>query len=121
MTLTTIKKLLIMFYFMKHDIQEPKTSMAIIIYETGHISCNNNCSLQHNNLFGFRYKNKFKRFRSYNHCIKYYKDWQVKWWIPYHKKYSTKTYYDYLKWIYYCDNIDNYIINIKKIEKQLKI
>ena len=120
MTILEMKKLYIMLCFTFHGIQEPKTSLAIVILETGHLQCNN-CSLDNNNLFGFLWKKEFKKFKSYNHCIKYYKKWQVKHWYKYHNKYPSKSYHEFLKHIYFCNDMANYNKNIKQIEKQLKL
>ena len=103
----------------KYDIEEPHISLAIIMYETGWLKCQN-CAFKYNNLFGFKTKKGFIRFKNYTECIKYYKRWQIKYWQPYHKKHPEKSYYDFLHHIGYCDKMHEYIKVIKHIEKQLE-
>lgn len=108
-------------YLLNYKTLEPEITAAIIAYETGFLSCNNCAMTSHNNLTGFMWKGKFIKYDSYSDNIKAYIKWQQKRYIPYKRKYPDKTYYDFLTDIYYCDNMKNYIINIKQIQKQLKL
>ncbi len=101
-----------------HNIAFPKTVLAIVIYETGWMQCKG-CALEHNNLFGFRTNENFIKFASVTESIKYLKKWQNRYYIPWKTKHSEGTYYEYLTYIRYCDNMDNYIKEIKSIEKWL--
>ena len=73
------------------------------------------CSLDYKNLFGFMWKGKFKKYDSYLASINDYRKWQLKWWKPYKKRHPDKSYYDFLHWIKYCDNMENYVRTIKLI------
>ena len=60
------------------------------LLETGHYQCEN-CSLDHNNIFGFRYKKKYLEFNSWKESCLYYLKWQ-------RKRYDGKQdYYEFLK------------------------
>lgn len=100
--------------------EQREATCAIIIYETGWMQAYKlkvDNAQKHNNLPGFRYDKKYLEFNSYYSSIKYYKKWQKRKWHIYHKKYPDKNYYDFLKWVHYCDRMDNYIKVIKTIEK----
>src|ERR1700748_1020506 len=101
---------------LKEKVNEPKISLAIIMYETGWLKCQHQkktCSLKYNNLFGFMYKGRYLKFKNYKECVRYYKYWQVRhWW--YYRLHYKKDYYQYLIWIGYCDKMDSYIRDIKR-------
>jgi hypothetical protein len=101
-----------------HKIAFPKTVLAIVIYETGWMQCKS-CALEHNNLFGFRTNKDFIKFTSVTESIKYLKKWQNRYYTPWKTKHAEGTYYEYLTYIRYCDHMDNYIKEIKSIEKWL--
>lgn len=61
----------------------------------------------HNNLFGFRTKNGYLRFKSWRESCKYYKDWQ-------RRKYKGGEYFTFLKDIGYAEDPD-YISKLKII------
>ncbi len=103
-----------------HNIESPKTVLAIVIYETGWMQCKS-CALEYNNLFGFRTNKDFVKFSSTTESIKYLKKWQTRFYNPWRVKHPKGTYYDYLKYIKYCDNMESYIKNIKNIEQWLSI
>ncbi len=105
----------------RHKIESPKTVLAIVILETGWMQCKD-CALErNNNLFGFRTNKAFLKFSSTSESIKYMKRWQVKYYKPWKTKHPNGTYYDYLKYIRYCDNMDNYIRKIKSIEQWISV
>ena len=101
-----------------HQIEHPKTVLAIAIYETGWLQCKS-CALEHNNLFGFRTNADFLKFNDIYESIRYLKRWQTRYYYPWKMKHPQGTYYEYLKYIGYCDNMDSYIKNIKSIEQWL--
>lgn len=90
--------------------------------ETGWLECKGKpkCPyLQNNNLFGFMVNGRFKNYRAESESVKDYRRWQIKYWYPYKRKHPKKTYYDFLKHIYYCDHMDEYIAKLKWINVQL--
>jgi hypothetical protein len=103
-----------------HSIEHPKTVLAIAIYETGWMRCKS-CALQQNNLFGFRTNADFLKFADIYESIKYLKRWQTRYYEPWKLKHPEGTYYEYLKYIGYCDNMDSYIKNIKSIEQWISV
>ncbi len=109
-------------YLLENSVYESKTTCAIIMFETGRMTCIKNkkkvCALNFNNLPGFYYKKKYLRFSSYSESLKYYIRWQKKYWIPYHKKYPNKSYLDFLEYIPYCNNMKQYNKTIKNLEKE---
>ncbi len=105
---------------MSHNIEYPKTVLAIAIYETGWMQCKS-CALKYNNLFGFRTNKDFLKFSDTSESIKYLKRWQNRYYLPWKVKHPKGTYYDYLIYIGYCDNMESYIKNIKSIEDWLSI
>lgn len=104
----------------KYNIEEPKISLAIIMYETGWLKCKS-CAYKYHNLFGFKTTKGFIRFENSTASILYYKKWQERYWKPYHKKYPNKTYYDFLRYINYCDKMQEYIKTIKHIQTIIKV
>jgi hypothetical protein len=103
-----------------HKIENPKTVLAIAMYETGWMKCKS-CALDGNNLFGFRTNKDFLKFSNIYESIKYLKRWQTRYYHPWRAKNPDGTYYEYLKYIGYCDNMDSYIKNIKSIEQWLSM
>jgi len=103
-----------------HQIEYPKTVLAIVLYETGWMQCKS-CALEHNNLFGFRTNKEFLKFTTMSESIKYLKRWQTRYYAPWKQKHPEGTYYEYLRYIGYCDNMDSYIKNIKSIEQWISM
>jgi hypothetical protein len=102
------------------QVEEQSITYAIIRYETAHLQCakkNIICSLDYNNLFGFRYQNGYLKFNDYASSIKYYQRWQKRHWTKYKRKHPSKSYYDFLKYIGYCNSMNDYIKVIKKIQR----
>ena len=77
------------------------------ILETGWFSCTQ-CSLQKNNLFGFRYKKKYLEFETIEESVAYYKKWQ-------NKHYNGGNYYKFLQKIGYATDPE-YIKLLKAIK-----
>ncbi len=103
-----------------HQIEFPKTVLAIVILETGWLQCKS-CAFSHNNLFGFRTNKDFLHFASVTESIRYMKRWQTKYYNPWKTKNPNGTYYEYLTYIGYCNNMDIYIRDIKTIENWISL
>ncbi len=104
---------------LKYKVYEPEISLCIIILESGWMQCHD-CALDNNNFFAFLWKGKYKSFRDYKHAILYYKKWQEKWYVPYHRR-TGKDYYSFLKWINYAPNMDNYNRQLKIVRGEIKV
>lgn len=91
----------------KYDIKHPEIVLRQSILETGWYECQY-CSLQHNNIFGFRYKKKYLEFDNWVEAVKYYKKWQE-------KRYKGGDYYVFLKSIGYATS-KTYISKLKSIK-----
>ena len=101
--------------------EEVKTTCAIILFETGYLQAYKlkvDNAQKHNNIFGFRLRNRYLVFKSYSASVRYYMAWQGRHWTKFKRKYPNKSYYDFLKWVGYCNSMQNYIRTIKKIERQ---
>ncbi len=103
---------------LKYKVYEPEISLCIIIFETKWMTCDN-CTLDNNNFFAFRWKEKYKVFRDHKHAILYYKKWQTTHWLYYKRKHPGQDYYSFLKWIKYAPNMDNYNKQLKLIQSKL--
>lgn len=91
----------------KFGIQHPEVVLRQSILETGWYECQY-CSLQHNNIFGFRYKKKYLEFDNWVDAVKYYKKWQD-------KRYKGGDYYVFLKNVGYATS-KTYISKLKSIK-----
>lgn len=91
----------------KFGIQHPEIVLRQSILETGWYECDY-CSLQHNNIFGFRYKKKYLEFDNWVDAVKYYKKWQD-------KRYDGGDYYTFLTNIGYATS-KTYISKLKSIK-----
>lgn len=91
----------------KFGIQHPEIVLRQSILETGWYGCEH-CSLEHNNIFGFRYKKKYIEFNNWVEAVKYYKKWQD-------KRYKGGDYYAFLKEIGYATS-KTYISKLKSIK-----
>lgn len=102
----------------KQEIKHSDIVLRQVIQETGWLSCTN-CSLDHNNLFGFWYKKKYLEFATWQESVTYMKKWQLKWYID-----TNKNYYDFLTCMWKHSNGDCvpyasdklYISNLKNIK-----
>lgn len=94
-----------------YGILHPNIVMKQVILETGHLKCTN-CSLDHNNIFGFRYKKEYLEFDNWVDSVIYLKKWQIR------KGYvKGENYYDFLVDVGYAtDSI--YINKVKEIKWQ---
>jgi len=85
------------------------------VLETGHYKCKD-CSLDHSNIFGFRYKKKYLEFNTWQESCEYYLRWQT-------KRYKGGNYYEFLQCVQKRTNGDctpyatskTYINKLKKI------
>ncbi len=91
----------------KFDVRHPEIVLRQSILETGWFGCEY-CSLEHNNIFGFRYKKKYLEFDNWVEAVKYYKKWQD-------KRYKGGDYYKFLKEIGYATS-KTYISKLKSIQ-----
>ncbi|MCB9187712.1 MAG: glucosaminidase domain-containing protein [Flavobacteriales bacterium] len=91
----------------KFEIRHPEIVLRQSILETGWYECEN-CSLEHNNIFGFRYKKKYMEFSNWVEAVKYYKKWQE-------KRYKGGDYYAFLKEVGYATS-RTYISKLKSIK-----
>jgi len=91
----------------KFGVQHPEIVLRQSILETGWYGCEK-CSLEHNNIFGFRYKKKYIEFNNWVEAVKYYKKWQD-------KRYKGGDYYTFLKEIGYATS-KTYISKLKSIK-----
>lgn len=90
----------------KFEIRHPEIVLRQSILETGWYECEH-CSLQHNNIFGFRYKKKYIEFGNWVEAVKYYKKWQD-------ERYKGGDYYSFLNEIGYATS-RTYISKLKSI------
>ena len=103
----------------RQEVKHPDIVLAQAIKESGWFKCTN-CSLDHNNLFGLRYKKKYLEFDTWQESIARYKVFQD-------KRYDgTKDYLTFLDcvWIHsdgscarYATS-ENYTKELKEILKQ---
>ena len=74
---------------LNQGIEHPEIVLRQAIKETGWMECTE-CSLDHNNLFGFRWKKKYLEFDTWQESVAYYKKWQTKWFD------GQRSYYNFL-------------------------
>ena len=86
------------------DIKHSDIVYAQAKLETGNFK--SNLFLKNNNLFGFRNKNKWLKFDSWQDCCKYYKKWQE-------KHYKGGDYYKFLINVNYAED-STYTNKVKK-------
>lgn len=75
-------------YCKKVGIQHVDIVMKQVILETGWLQCTN-CSLDHNNIFGFRWKKKYLEYPDWRRSVYYMKWWQ-------NRHYKGGDYYQFL-------------------------
>lgn len=83
----------------------PKVVLKQAICETGHFE--SDICLNNKNLFGFCTNKGYLMFETYEDCIKYYKDWQM-------RHYKGGDYYSFLKDYGYAEDT-NYVSVLKQI------
>ena len=80
-------------YCVEKDVLYPEIATAQAIWETGWFKCTN-CSLDHNNIFGFYYNGAYKEYDSWKGSVVAYKSWQDKYYD------TDRNYYAFLSCIY---------------------
>jgi len=88
------------------DILYPEIVFKQALLETGNFQCSN-CSMDHNNLFGFWYKGKYLEFDSWQESVEYYSRWQQ-------RHFKGGDYYEFLKEIGFAEDPE-YIKKLKGI------
>tara|TARA_R110000751_G_scaffold213830_1_gene317361 strand:- start:716 stop:1093 length:378 start_codon:yes stop_codon:yes gene_type:complete len=97
-------------YITESGIKHPDIVYKQVLYETGHLKCSP-CSLQHNNLLGFRLHHKHMDFNSWQESIDYYFGWQKR------RKYSEdEDYYVFLKRVWGAPDMTQYVSILKNIK-----
>jgi hypothetical protein len=99
-----------------YQIDNPETVLATAIFETGWMECTD-CSLNMNNLFGFRLDNGYVQFSNYSECFTYMKKWQNAFYAPWKAKHPTSSYYDFMTYVNYAQNMPVYIQTVKALEQ----
>jgi hypothetical protein len=94
-------------YIIKLDIKHPLIVLKQAVYETGWFKCIN-CSLDENNLFGFRRTKDYLKFNHWTESVEFYKEWQSKY-------YKEGDYYQFITKIGYAED-SNYINRLKSIK-----
>ena len=92
---------------LKDSIQYPEIVLRQAIFETGWLK-SDYCTKRHN-LFGFKGKNGYMYFDSWQESVLYYKKWQD-------RHYKGGSYYDFLIGIKYAANTMEYVEYLKKIK-----
>jgi hypothetical protein len=102
-----------------YQLESPETVLATVILETGWIECTD-CSLKMNNLFGFRSSNDYISFKNISECLAYMKKWQNSYYRPWKAKHPDGTYYQFLTFVKYAQDMPRYVRNVKSLECWLK-
>lgn len=74
---TTLTKDNVYNYIVESCIHHPDIVFQQALKESGHLKCEG-CSLDHNNLFGFRYNHEYLEFDTWKESIDYYERWQIR-------------------------------------------
>ena len=99
-----------------YEIENPQTVLATAIVETGWMECKD-CSLEMNNLFGFRLTKGYVQFRNISECLAYMKNWQAAFYRPWKAKHPHSSYYEFLNYVKYAANMPDYIKYVKNMER----
>ena len=89
----------VLAYVKAAGIHSPEIVTKQSILETGNYGCKG-CSMDNNNIFGFRYKGKYLKFNHWTESVDYYKKWQAKHFEP------GRDYYDFLNCLWKHSNGD---------------
>lgn len=93
-------------------VQHPKIVLAQSVLETGHYK--SKVMKTHNNLFGFRTKKGYIKFKNWKLSVAYYKWWQER----HYKQNKYNNYYAFLRSIGYAED-PTYTTKVKKIANEL--
>lgn len=102
------------------EIEHPEIVVKQSMLETGNYECSCDscepCSLDHNNLFGFRYKKQYLEFDTWEESIVYYKKFQMKY-------YKGQDYFDFLEciWKHRDGRCARFATSLKYIDKLKEI
>jgi hypothetical protein len=103
-----------------YGIDKPEAVLATVIFETGWLECTD-CSLGMNNLFGFRLDDGYIGFANYSECLAYMKKWQEAFYLPWKVKHPDLSYYDFLVYVNYAQNMPDYIKNVQSLEHWISL
>ena len=92
---------------LRQEIKSPEIVLKQSLLETGHYKCKN-CSMDKNNIFGFRYKGEYLKFNHWRRSVYYYRGWQK-------RKYKGGDYLTFLKEVGYATS-KTYIEKLKQIK-----
>jgi len=95
----------------EQGILHEKIVLAQAVHETGWFKCTK-CSLDRNNLFGWRLNHKYMEFDTWQESVAYYARWQK-------RHYKGGNYYDFLKKKGFATD-PNYIKKLKKYKFKYK-
>lgn len=95
----------------KHGILHEKIVLAQAVHETGWFECTD-CSLDKNNIFGWRWKGRYMEFDTWQESVAYYARWQD-------RHYKGGNYYEFLKKKGFATD-PSYIKKIKKLKFRYK-
>jgi hypothetical protein len=98
-----------------YRLESPETVLATAIVETGWLECKD-CSLEMNNLFGFRATDDYIVFANTSQCLAYMKKWQEAFYRPWKAKHPHENYYDFLCYVKYAADMPGYVRNVKSLE-----
>jgi hypothetical protein len=98
-------------YIISSCIKNHQIVFQQVLKETGHLKCTS-CSLDQNNLFGFRFNHKYLEFETWKDSVDYYERWQIRKGLK-----SGEDYHEFLvrKWGA-PDMINKYIPRLKRIK-----
>lgn len=99
-----------------YQIEYPQTVLATALVETGWMECKD-CSMNMNNLFGFRSSKGYVSFKNLSECLDYLKKWQDYFYTPWKNSHPNGNYYDFLNYMRYAENMPFYIKNVKNLER----
>jgi hypothetical protein len=83
----------VLIYLSEIGVEHPEIVTAQAIVETGWFRCSN-CSLDFNNIFGFRVGGEYLQFENWKQSCDYYLAWQQ-------NRYAGGDYYDFLRLVGY--------------------
>lgn len=109
----------VMTIYELYHCEERETTAAIIIFETGYLQSyklKKDNAQKYGNIFGFFNGKRYLRFKSYASSVLFYQGFQRRKWLPYKAKYPERTYYDFLRDLPWCSDMEKYNKVIKRIE-----
>ena len=102
-------------YLLEIECKHPEIVYKQVMFETKHLKCTN-CTMDYNNLLGWRYNHKNLVFNHWKESLDYYKDWQIR------RKYKeSEDYYEFLKRVWGVSDMDWYIGILKRIKNPYRL